>query len=74
MNVAFRTWAPIGLGLSAVPALPFIFDQPVEKAVEFIFHTGFRLIGGPNAVGYAPPTGREEELNAENRIEKKKDL
>jgi len=72
-NVAFRTWAPIGLGLSAVPALPFIFDEPVEKAVEFIFHVGFRWIGGPNAVGYAPPTGREDELSAQNKLAKKKD-
>ena len=29
-NVKLRTWGPIGLGLSAVPALPYIFDEPVE--------------------------------------------
>ena len=29
-NVRLRTWGPIGLGLAAVPALPFFFDKPVE--------------------------------------------
>ncbi|KAJ6264252.1 hypothetical protein Dda_0396 [Drechslerella dactyloides] len=36
-NVRLRTWGPIGLGLAVVPALPFIFDHPVEQAVEWGF-------------------------------------
>lgn len=36
-NVRIRTWGPIGLGLAAVPALPFLFDKPVEEAVEWVF-------------------------------------
>lgn len=36
-NVRLRTWGPIGLGLAAVPALPFLFDKPVEEAVEWVF-------------------------------------
>jgi len=47
-----RTWGPIGLGLAAVPALPFLFDKPVEHATEWIFHKGFETIGGPQAVGH----------------------
>ncbi|EWC44123.1 hypothetical protein DRE_07180 [Drechslerella stenobrocha 248] len=39
-NVKLRTWGPIGLGLSVVPALPFIFDHPVEQAVEWAFDKG----------------------------------
>jgi hypothetical protein len=39
------------LGLAAVPALPYLFDKPVEQVVEKVFHEGFRLIGGPQAVG-----------------------
>ncbi|KAK0289142.1 hypothetical protein LTR54_011694 [Friedmanniomyces endolithicus] len=51
-NPRIRTWGPIGLGLAAVPALPFMFDKPVEMATEWIFHKGFELVGGPEAVGH----------------------
>jgi len=75
-NVRIRTWGPIGLGLAAVPALPFMFDKPVEHATEWIFHKGFELVGGPEAVGHRPAeetvakapgktregTGKEKEL------------
>ncbi|EZF34059.1 hypothetical protein H109_02165 [Trichophyton interdigitale MR816] len=49
-SVFFRTWAPIGLGLSVVPALPYLFDKPVEEAVQWAFHNAFLMFGGPNAV------------------------
>ena len=66
-NVRLRTWGPIGLGLAAVPALPFLFDKPVEQATEWVFHKGFELVGGPAAVGKDPKTGvqvpqKEKEL------------
>ena len=58
-NTRVRTWGPVGLGLAAVPALPFLFDKPVEVATEWVFHQGFELIGGPSAVGKDPATGLE---------------
>lgn len=61
-NPRLRVYGPIGLGLAAVPALPFLFDHPVETAVEYIFHKGFETFGGKEAVGSAPVTGREEAL------------
>ncbi len=61
-NVRIRTYGPIGLGLAAVPALPYLFDKPVEEAVEWVFHKGFELVGGRQAVGDAPATGREDIL------------
>jgi fission process protein 1 len=66
-NVRIRTWGPIGLGLAAVPALPFLFDKPVEEAVEWTFHKGFETFGGKAAVGTSPATGREAELKKDNR-------
>nr|POE87993.1 mitochondrial fission process protein 1 [Quercus suber] len=51
-NQRLRTWGPIGLGLAAVPALPFMFDKPVEIATEWVFHKGFEFVGGPEAVGH----------------------
>ncbi|KAI9797764.1 MAG: hypothetical protein M1825_005698 [Sarcosagium campestre] len=44
-NVTIRTYAPIGLGLAVVPFLPYIFDEPVEKAVEWTFHKAFETFG-----------------------------
>ena len=61
-NTRIRTYGPIGLGLAAVPALPFLFDKPVEEAVEWIFHKGFETFGGKDYVGDAPSTGREQIL------------
>jgi fission process protein 1 len=55
------------LGLAAVPALPYLFDEPVEHATEWVFHSAFRAIGGPAAVGEkpvaaAPEKPKEKEL------------
>lgn len=71
-----RTWGPIGLGLSAVPFLPYIFDEPVEHAVEWTFHQAFKAIGGEEAVGHRPPTGRHalQTEEAKNPREKEKEL
>lgn len=41
-NPRLRTWGPVGLGLAVVPALPYLFDEPVEKAVE----KGFEIVAG----------------------------
>jgi fission process protein 1 len=72
-NVKLRTYGPIGLGLAAVPFLPFLFDKPVEEAVEWTFHKGFQAFGGKAAVGDAPSTGREVQLEQVNRKQVKKD-
>lgn len=61
-NKTIRTWAPIGLGLAVVPFLPAMFDEPVETAVEWVFHKAFAAVGGQSAVGDAPTVGREKAL------------
>ncbi len=58
------------LGLAAVPFLPYMFDKPVEEAVEWVFYQGFRTIGGESAVGNRHATGRKEELKAEIKAAK----
>lgn len=63
------------LGLAAVPALPYMFDEPVEEAVEWTFYQAFRAIGGEKAVGERHATGRKHELQEEVKIAKaSKDL
>jgi fission process protein 1 len=41
-----------------VPALPYLFDEPVEHATEWLFQTAFKAIGGPAAIGDRPPPGK----------------
>ncbi|EPS30746.1 hypothetical protein POX_b02251 [Penicillium oxalicum] len=53
-NPLFRTWFPIGLGLAVVPFLPYLFDHPVEEAVDWAFGTGLRMYGGEDAVRPLP--------------------
>ena len=62
-NKTVRTWGPIGIGLAIVPFLPTLFDEPVENAVEWLFHKGFEAYGGKAMVGNAPTTGREDLLS-----------
>lgn len=50
-----------------MPFLPFLFDKPVEEAVEWTFHKAFETLGGPEAVGHSPATGREHALQVEAR-------
>ena len=69
-NQRLRVWGPIGLGLGVVPFLPSLFDEPVENAVEWAFHTGFKAYGGPGYVGTAPTTGREDLLGKKPSKEK----
>ena len=75
-NHRIRTYGPIGLGLAVVPFLPFIFDEPVEKATEWAFHTGFKAFGGPEAVQGRPATGNKELRYKESKegAEKEKEL
>ncbi|KAG2416613.1 hypothetical protein HFD88_007828 [Aspergillus terreus] len=62
--VFFRTWAPIGLGLSVVPFLPYIFDEPVEEAVEWVFRTGLRAYAGEDAVRPLPQPAHAADEDA----------
>lgn len=36
-NLRLRTWGPTVTGLAIVPALPYIFDHPVEVATDRAF-------------------------------------
>lgn len=36
-NALVRQWGPIGLGLAIVPALPYLFDEPVEHVMDYMF-------------------------------------
>ena len=58
--------------MAAVPALPFLFDKPVEEAVEWVFHKGFKTFGGHSAVGDSPSTGRERNLEGSHQRTSKK--
>lgn len=57
-----------------MPFLPYVFDEPVEKAVEWTFHKTFKALGGPEAVGERPETGRQALLQKESKREKEKEL
>ncbi|RSH90344.1 hypothetical protein EHS25_001678 [Saitozyma podzolica] len=36
-NVTLKRWGPTAVGISIVPALPYLFDEPVEKVVDIAF-------------------------------------
>ncbi|EER35843.1 conserved hypothetical protein [Candida tropicalis MYA-3404] len=40
---AFKTYGPVAIGLGIVPVLPYIFDEPVEHAVDWIFDEGVKF-------------------------------
>ena len=57
-----RTSGPIGLSLSAISVFPYVFDKPVEDAVEWIFYEMLKKFGGQEAVGDALKIGRRNQL------------
>jgi mitochondrial fission process protein 1 len=57
-----RTSGPIGLSLSAISVFPYVFDKPVEDAVEWIFYQMLKKFGGQEAVGDALKIGRRNQL------------
>ncbi|WVN89525.1 uncharacterized protein L203_104750 [Cryptococcus depauperatus CBS 7841] len=36
-NLTLRRWGPTFVGIGIVPALPYLFDHPVEQATDMIF-------------------------------------
>lgn len=40
---ALKTYGPVSIGLGIVPLLPYIFDEPVEHAVDYVFDKGEHL-------------------------------
>lgn len=36
-NKTLKNYGPVGLGLAVVPFLPYIFDEPVEEGVDYVF-------------------------------------
>ncbi|KAL0255521.1 hypothetical protein I308_100325 [Cryptococcus tetragattii IND107] len=36
-NATLRRWGPTAVGIGIVPALPYLFDHPVEQATEALF-------------------------------------
>ncbi|QRG39465.1 hypothetical protein FDK38_003909 [Candidozyma auris] len=37
---AIKTYGPVSVGLGIVPLLPYIFDEPVEHVVDYVFDQG----------------------------------
>lgn len=63
-----RTGGPIGLSLSVMSVFPYVFDRPVEDAVEWIFYKVIKNFGGQRAVGDAPKIGRRKQLRLREAI------
>ena len=51
------------LGLSVVPFLPYIFDEPVDEAVEWSFRTAIRAYAGEDAVRPLPPAQTDADAS-----------
>lgn len=57
-----------------MPFLPYMFDEPVEHATEWLFYNTFKMIGGPKAVEGRPVTGVKELRKEESQVGKLKEL
>lgn len=45
-NTRLKTYGPVSLGLAIVPLLPYLFDEPVEEAVDWVFGSLFTPVNG----------------------------
>lgn len=72
-NASLRRWGPTAVGISIVPALPFLFDHPVEVVTDQIFDKiEHALAKDPKPVSVTPQTATEAALAA-NRVAYKVD-
>lgn len=42
-NKTLKTYGPVAIGLGIVPLLPYVFDEPVEHVVDWVFDKGEKL-------------------------------
>ncbi|KAG0303576.1 hypothetical protein BGZ98_006524 [Dissophora globulifera] len=66
-NAALKRWGPTAIGLAVVPALPIMFDHPIETAVDKVFEM---LEGGGGKTLPMNPTEKEKVLEAVAQKEK----
>ena len=57
-----------------MPFLPYMFDEPVEHATEWLFYNAFKTFGGEKAVEGRPVTGAKELRKVESQTPKVKEL
>ncbi|KAI1292406.1 hypothetical protein EDD11_008789 [Mortierella claussenii] len=59
-NITLKKWGPTAIGLCVVPALPIMFDHPIETAVDKVFEM---LEGGGGKTLPMNPTEKEKVLD-----------
>ncbi|KAG0237983.1 mitochondrial 18 KDa protein-domain-containing protein [Mortierella sp. GBAus27b] len=67
-NITLKKWGPTAIGLAVVPALPIMFDHPIETAVDKIFE---KLEGNGGKTLPMNPTEKEKVLSSLQEKEKK---
>ncbi|KAF9915127.1 hypothetical protein BX616_006840 [Lobosporangium transversale] len=60
-NITLKKWGPTAIGLCVVPALPIMFDHPIETAVDKVFE---KLEGGGGKTLPMNPIEKEKVLEA----------
>ncbi|KAF9933212.1 hypothetical protein FBU30_006153 [Linnemannia zychae] len=66
-NATMRKWGPTALGLMVVPALPIMFDHPIEHMVDRIFA---KLEGGEGKTLPMEPAEKQKAVEAIHKKEK----
>ncbi|KAF9575324.1 hypothetical protein BGW38_008238 [Lunasporangiospora selenospora] len=60
-NATLKRWGPTAIGLMVVPALPYMFDHPIETVVDRVFE---QLEGGGGKTLPMNPIEKEKVLSA----------
>ncbi|KAF9395838.1 hypothetical protein CPC16_006532 [Podila verticillata] len=60
-NATLKRWGPTAIGLAVVPALPIMFDHPIETAVDKVFAM---LEGGGGKTLPMNPADKEKVLDS----------
>ncbi|KAG0369947.1 mitochondrial 18 KDa protein-domain-containing protein [Gamsiella multidivaricata] len=66
-NVTLKRWGPTAIGICVVPALPIMFDHPIETAVDKVFEM---LEGGGGKTLPMNPADKQKVLDATLNKEK----
>jgi len=67
-NPMLRVWGPAALGLGVVPALPYLYDHPVERAVDLLWEKVDEVVPEKYSTkhcrtkGHGPLVGQEKKV------------
>ena len=68
-NPTLRVWGPAALGLGVVPALPYLYDHPVERAVDLLWEKVDEIVPDKYSTAHCGKRGHGPLAGVEKKVQ-----